>query len=84
MHIERLAQKLPRHAQHRAEAAQQGAAALRRAEVERKARGLLARLRAAWRGGSRMVAWWWLVVAFFTGTTIGKMIGGLNRAAKDD
>ena len=33
-----------------AEAAQQGAAALRRAEVERKARGLVARLRAAWRG----------------------------------
>jgi hypothetical protein len=39
-----------RVARHDAEAAQQGAAALRRAEVERKARGLLARLRAAWRG----------------------------------
>jgi hypothetical protein len=39
-----------RMARHDAEAAQQGAAALRRAEVERKARGLLARLRAAWRG----------------------------------
>ena len=31
-----------------------------------------------------MVAWWWLVVAFFTGATIGMMIGGLNRAAKGD
>jgi hypothetical protein len=31
-----------------------------------------------------MVAWWWLIVTFFAGTTIGMMIGGLNRAAKDD
>ena len=37
-------------AQHDAQAAQQAAAELRRAEAERKARGLLARLRAAWRG----------------------------------
>ena len=36
-------------AQHDAQAAQQAAAELRRAEAERKARGLLARLRAAWR-----------------------------------
>ena len=31
-----------------------------------------------------MVAWWWLIVAFYAGTTIGVVIGGLNRAAKDD
>ena len=37
-------------AQHDAQAGQQAAAELRRAEVERKARGLVARLRDAWRG----------------------------------
>ena len=37
-------------AQYDALAAQQAAAALRQAETERKARGLVARLRAAWRG----------------------------------
>ena len=37
-------------AQHDAHAAQQAVAELRRAEAERKARGLVARLRAAWRG----------------------------------
>ena len=37
-------------AQHDALAAQQAAAELRQAEAERKARGLVARLRAAWRG----------------------------------
>ena len=34
--------------------------------------------------GSRMIAWWWLVVAFYAGTTIGVMIGGLNRAAENN
>jgi hypothetical protein len=37
-------------ARHDAEAAQQGATALRQAEAARKARGRWARLRAAWRG----------------------------------
>ena len=37
-------------ARHDALAAQQAAAELRQAEAERKARGLVARLRAAWRG----------------------------------
>jgi hypothetical protein len=37
-------------ARHDVLAAQQAAAELRRAEAERKARGLVARLRAAWRG----------------------------------
>jgi hypothetical protein len=37
-------------AQHDAQTAQQAAAALRQAEADRKARGLVARLRAAWRG----------------------------------
>jgi hypothetical protein len=37
-------------ARHDAQAGQQAAAELRRAEAERKARGPLARLRAAWRG----------------------------------
>jgi hypothetical protein len=37
-------------AQHDAQAGQQAAAALRQADAERKARGLVARLRAAWRG----------------------------------
>ena len=37
-------------AQHDAQVMQQAAAELRRAEAERRARGLLARLRAAWRG----------------------------------
>ena len=36
-------------AQHDTQAAQQGAAVLRLAEAERKARGLVARFRAAWR-----------------------------------
>ena len=36
--------------QHDAETAQQAAAELRQAEAERKARGLVARLRGAWRG----------------------------------
>jgi hypothetical protein len=31
-----------------------------------------------------MVAWWWLIVAFFAGSTIGILVGGLNRFAKDD
>ena len=39
-------------ARHDALAAQQAAAELRQAEAERKARGLVARLRAAWRGES--------------------------------
>ena len=37
-------------AQHDAQVRQEAAAELRRAEAERRARGLLARLRAAWRG----------------------------------
>ena len=37
-------------AQHDAQAAQQAAAELRQADKARKARGLVARLRAAWRG----------------------------------
>jgi hypothetical protein len=37
-------------AQHDAQVMQEAAAELRRAEAERRARGLLARLRAAWRG----------------------------------
>jgi hypothetical protein len=31
-----------------------------------------------------MIAWWWLIVAFYVGTTIGVVIGGLNRAAEDN
>jgi hypothetical protein len=31
-----------------------------------------------------MVAWWWLIVAFYAGAMIGIVIGGLNRVAKDD